>query len=251
MYSMSLPRISRRRRAALNETLPDALKTWVSNRDPFYLLAEPAQVIDRSIEIIRERPELWTAQDRLFCDLGFNNRKVFDRFYAALKPDFRWCGLELQDKLYAEAAAAAAEYAENPVEFLHAAACTFDGEIEIALDGQDDGYHPNDGSTTMLKLARDQSAARRRKAPAVDLARYLLDKSTPATRIVIKMDVEGAEYDLLPHLLKHPVMDRIDLILCEFHWRRFPFPESISKLFQTMKLVDQYRDRGSLLLSWR
>ena len=92
MYSMSLPRISRRRRAALNETLPDALKTWVSNRDPFYLLAEPAQVIDRSIEIIRERPELWTAEDRLFCDLGFNNRKVFDRFYAALKPDCRRSG---------------------------------------------------------------------------------------------------------------------------------------------------------------
>jgi len=29
MYDLSLPRISRRRRAALDKSLPDALKSWI------------------------------------------------------------------------------------------------------------------------------------------------------------------------------------------------------------------------------
>jgi len=251
MHALPLPRISRRRRRALDEALPAGLKIWIEQSDPFYLLAEQTQVIDRSIEIIRARPALWAARDRLFCDLGFNNRKVFDRFYAALAPDFRWCGLELQAELHADAVKDAARYAAKPVDFVHAAAGTSDGHIEIALDGRDDAYHPNDGSTTVLSLARDQSPGRRRNVPAVDLARFLLDRSTPDTKIVVKMDVEGAEYDLLPHLLKHDVMSRIDLVLCEFHWRRFPFPSQIAKLFQTDEMIRRYRERGCLLLSWR
>ena len=251
MFAAPLPRISRRRRKALNKSLPTGLKTWIEARDPFYLLAEQTQVIDRSVEIIRQRPALWAASDRLFCDLGFNNRKVFDRFYAALAPDFRWCGLELQAELHDEAVKDAARYAANPVDFVHAAAGTSDGDIEIALDGRDDAYHPNDGSTTVLSLARDQSPGRRRTVPALDLGRFLLDRSAPDTKIVVKMDVEGAEYDLLPHLLKHEVMSRIDLILCEFHWRRFPFPGQITQLFQTDEMIRRYRERGVLLLSWR
>lgn len=244
----ALPRISRRRRAWLGRTLSQGARRWVEAQDPFYLLAEQNAVIDRSIEIIRARPVM-AAQDRLFCDLGFNNRRVFDRFYDALGADFRWCGLELQERLHREAAAETARYTKAPVEFVHAAAATRDGTIEIALDGKDDGYHPNDGSTTMVGIARDKS--RLATAPCVDLAKFLLDRSTPDTRIVLKMDVEGAEYDLLPHLLTSPVMQRLDLVLCEFHWRRFPFPEKVGRLFDTGAMVSRYQDHGTLLLSWR
>ncbi|MDX2274703.1 MAG: FkbM family methyltransferase [Hyphomonadaceae bacterium] len=248
---MSLPRISRRRRRWLNEALPPTVKHWVTAQDPFYLLAEHNDVIDRSIEIIRERAAIKAAPDRLFCDLGFNNRRVFDRFYDALGLEFRWCGLELQPALHAAALNDAARYRENPVDFVHAAATTRDGSIDIALDGKDDGYHPNDGSTTVLAIARDKSPARRLTVPGVDLAQFLLSRSTPQTRIVVKMDVEGAEYELLPHLLESSVMERLDLVLCEFHWRRFPAPGNVSRLFQTEAMIAAYRARGCLLLSWR
>lgn len=246
---MSLPRISRRRRRWLNATLPPSVKRWVDAQDPFYLLADSADVIQRSVDIIRSRERLVAAKDKLFCDLGFNNRTVFDRFYAALGADFRCCGLELQQSLHAAAIADAARYAHNPVEFVHAAAATRDGSIAIALDGKEDSYHPNDGSTTVVGIARDKS--RLGSAPCVDLAKFLLDRSTESTRIVLKMDVEGAEYELLPHLLASPVMDRLDLVLCEFHWRRFPFPERVSRLMQTNALQSDYATRGCLLLSWR
>lgn len=248
---MSLPRISRRRRTWLKQTLPEAWKHWVEGQDPFYLLAEPSDIIDRSVALIRARKGLAGTGDKLFCDLGFNNRLVFNRFYGALGPDFRWCGLELQRPLYLSALADFALYAENPVDFGYAAAATRDGEIEMALDGKDDGYHPNDGSTTVLSIARDQSSARRMKVPCVDLARYLADHSSPDTRIVLKMDVEGAEYDLLPNLLESPVMDRLEMVFCEFHWRRFPWPGNISRLFLTEEMIGKFAKRGCSLLSWR
>lgn len=223
----------------------------MERRDPFYLLAEQPAIIDRSIDLIRARPSLGPAGDRLFCDLGFNNRKVFNRFYEALGADYRWVGLELQEALHRSAMAEIARYTSRPVEFVHAAAGTRDGVTEIALDGAEDTYHPNDGSTAVVSIARNKSPSRRMMAPCVDLAAFLLARSGPHTRIVIKMDVEGSEYDLLPHLLSSIVMERIDLVLCEFHWRRFPFPNNLRRLHQTLDLIGRYRERNSLLLSWR
>jgi FkbM family methyltransferase len=248
---MTLPRISRRRRRWLSEVLPAPAKHWVERQDPFYLLAEQAAIIDRSIDLIRGRPALAQADDKLFCDLGFNNRKVFDRFYAALGPDYRWAGIELQERLHQAAVSDLERYRTGPVEFVHAAAGTRDGFTEIALDGAEDGYHPNDGSTAVVSIARNKSPSRRMMAPCVDLAAFLLARSTPQTRIVIKMDVEGSEYDLLPHLLSSAAMQRIDLVLCEFHWRRFAFPRNIQRLFETTDMIARYRGRESLLLSWR
>jgi FkbM family methyltransferase len=248
---MPLPRISRRRRRWLNEVLPAPAKHWVERQDPFYLLAEQAAIIDRSIDLIRARPTLAATEDRLFCDLGFNNRKVFDRFYAALGGDYRWVGIELQEALHRSAMSEIARYASGPVEFVHAAAGTRDGVTEIALDGADDAYHPNDGSTAVVSIARNKSPSRRMMAPCVDLAAFLEERSTLGTRIVIKMDVEGSEYELLPHLLSSAVMERIDLVLCEFHWRRFPFPDNLNRLHLTLDMIARYRERGCLLLSWR
>jgi FkbM family methyltransferase len=203
------------------------------------------------VALIRARERLAGTGDKLFCDLGFNNRLVFNQFYDALGADFRWCGLELQQPLYQDALSDFARYAQNPVDFGYAAAATRDGDIEMALDGKDDAHHPNDGSTTVLSIARDQSSARRRTVPCVDLAHYLADRSSPDTRIVLKMDVEGAEYDLLPHLLESPVMERLEIVFCEFHWRRFPWPGNVSRLFLTEEMIDKFGKRGCSLLSWR
>jgi FkbM family methyltransferase len=249
---MGLPRISRRRRRWLGAHLSGAARRWVEARDPFYLQAESADVVARSIEIVRARARVQAAPDRVFCDLGFNNRLVFDQFYDGLGAEFRWFGFEVQPVLHAEATAAASEgrYDAASVEFVHAAAADRDGTVSFALEGKADGKHPFDGTTTMASLARDPGAPKL-EAPAVDLARFLLERTREASVVVVKMDVEGAEYGLLRHLLASPVAARIDLILCEFHWRRFPFPEKVARLFETEALKARYAERGAQLLSWR
>lgn len=248
---MSLPRISRRRRRWLNSNLPEGAKTWVERQDPFYLLAESPDIIARSIEIARARPRLQGAKDRVFVDLGFNNRRVFDQFYAGLGPDYRWFGFEIQQPLHDAACAEAGRYTSGPVEFIHGAAAETDGTISIAIEGKADGHYTYDGSTTVASLVRDKANAMRADVPAYDLAKFLEARTTGDTAIVIKMDIEGGEYALLPHLLESAIASRIDLVFCEFHWRRFPLGERAKRLFQTEELIAQYRDRGALLLSWR
>lgn len=248
---MSLPRISRRRRRWLNENLPASAKAWVQRQDPFYLLAESPDIIARSIEIARARPRLQTAKDRVFVDLGFNNRRVFNQFYDALGPDYRWFGFEIQQPLHRAACAEAGRYATGAVEFIHGAAAESDGTISIAIEGKADGHYTYDGSTTIGSLVRDKANALRAEVPSYDLAKFLETRTTDDTAIVIKMDIEGGEYTLLPHLLASAIATRIDLVFCEFHWRRFPLSEKTARLFQTESLIAQYRDRGALLLSWR
>lgn len=248
---MSLPRISRRRRRWLNANLPTAAKTWVEQRDPFYLIAESPDIIARSVDIARARPRLQTAKDRAFFDLGFNNRRVFNQFYDALGADYRWFGFEIQEALHAAAIADTARYSAAPVTFVHGAAAETDGVISIALEGKADGHYTYDGSTTVASLVRDKAHALRAEAPSYDLAKFIEANTSADTAVVIKMDIEGGEYALLPHLLDSAIAPRIDLIFCEFHWRRFPIQERVARLMQTQQLIAQYRERGTLLLSWR
>lgn len=53
------------------------------------------------------------------------------------------------------------------------------------------------------------------RVEAFDLAAWV--RTLPEARIVLKVDVEGAEYVLLPHLIDQGVIDRFSRILVEWH----------------------------------
>jgi len=55
----------------------------------------------------------------------------------------------------------------------------------------------------------------KQRAKAFDLAAWV--RTLPEARIVLKVDVEGAEYVLLPHLIRHGVMNRFSHLLVEWH----------------------------------
>lgn len=79
--------------------------------------------------------------------------------------------------------------------------------------------------------------------PTVDLAnfleqRVLLRKRPPGCtvgRVVMKVDIEGSEYSVLPHLLSRGVLCRLDFVAAEFHEREMGRPE------QPQHLVKQPR----------
>ncbi len=53
------------------------------------------------------------------------------------------------------------------------------------------------------------------RTKAFDIAAWV--RTLPEARIVLKVDVEGAEYVLLPHLIAHGLMDRFSHVLVEWH----------------------------------
>jgi hypothetical protein len=56
-------------------------------------------------------------------------------------------------------------------------------------------------------------------ASCFDLATWV--RSLPDVKIVLKVDVEGAEYILLPHLIEHGAIDRFRRILVEWHTGKY------------------------------
>jgi FkbM family methyltransferase len=55
-----------------------------------------------------------------------------------------------------------------------------------------------------------------------DTAAWLRRHVDEEDTVVVKMDIEGAEYRVLPHLLATGAIDLIDELRCEFHPERFP-----------------------------
>lgn len=83
------------------------------------------------------------------------------------------------------------------------AAWTNDEEVGLCLQGNCTHVDPNEVQ----------------RAKAFDLAAWV--RTLPETRIVLKVDVEGAEYVLLPHLIDQGLMDRFSHVLVEWHVGRF------------------------------
>lgn len=79
------------------------------------------------------------------------------------------------------------------------AAWTNDEDIGLSLQG----------NCTHIDLNEKQ------RAKAFDFAAWV--RALPEARIVLKIDIEGAEYVLLPHLIRHGLMDRFSRLLVEWH----------------------------------
>ena len=55
------------------------------------------------------------------------------------------------------------------------------------------------------------------KVDVINFSEYLEKKSENFDKIIVKMDIEGAEVDLLEHLILRGSMKNIDILYVEFH----------------------------------
>ena len=58
--------------------------------------------------------------------------------------------------------------------------------------------------------------------PCFDIAKFI--RELPEGELIVKMDIETAEYELVPHLMSQGVMGRISLLLIEWHGEPLPGP---------------------------
>jgi len=80
------------------------------------------------------------------------------------------------------------------------AAWTYDGEIGFRADGLNSW------------ITKDAEAPR---VPCFDLARFI--EKLPEGPVIAKIDAEGAEYDLLEHLIATGAVARLTRLLIEWH----------------------------------
>lgn|GEM_PF-868044 len=167
----------------------------------------------KAIDIINERtPESGRA---VFIDCGFNTRAVFDHYYSQLGGRYEYIGFEIQPSLW-QAAQESSDYSSPPVDFIHAAVSDKADTLYY--------YEPRKwglnykGGASILSEKQDRTMDKVTiPIEAVDFSSFLSERFSEDDFLVVKMDIEGAEYPVLEKLIDSDRLKYIDLLFVEFH----------------------------------
>jgi FkbM family methyltransferase len=108
------------------------------------------------------------------------------------------------------------------------AICDYDGTITVNIETP-----PGEGETGMgsTVIAMDERSATggspaefyktTAEVPCIDLSTFIQNNFTPDDVIVIKMDIEGAEYSVLEKMIKDGTLKWVNFIAVEWHSRCF------------------------------
>jgi len=101
------------------------------------------------------------------------------------------------------------------VEVINAAVWKEDGEMRFFMGDQDIS-----SSVMENKVTGNLSHENSNIVPCINLARWLEENTRAEDNVTLKIDIEGAEYDVLDKLSSNPVLKRLDNILVEWHENR-------------------------------
>ncbi|MGY6531826.1 FkbM family methyltransferase [Glycocaulis sp.] len=112
-----------------------------------------------------------------------------------------------------------------PTKLVKAAVYTHDGEVEFIIDPVDgDGSTLIEGKPVEFHGTLTNDECPRISVPCVDLSRFVAENAEHYDSIALKLDVEGAEYDILEKMLSEGTLEQIDTLYCEFHGHKMGLP---------------------------
>lgn len=115
-----------------------------------------------------------------------------------------------------------ARFSSQPrISIVEAAAAAADGTAQFYL-GMD-----SDQSSTLLTDKKQVpnwrvDYSRAETVRTVDFAKWLAANTKPDDRIIVKMDIEGAEYEVLENLIQSGLLRRMHKLHVEWHVDRYP-----------------------------
>jgi FkbM family methyltransferase len=107
------------------------------------------------------------------------------------------------------------EIKSQGIKFINKAVWIYDGEIKFYASGRRHGQansiYPNPNKPRRERI---------RKVGCVDFGKWILDNFSKDDHIVLKMDIEGAEYEVLQKMLKDGSIHYINSMYLECHYNR-------------------------------
>lgn len=94
-------------------------------------------------------------------------------------------------------------------------------------------------SSVFKEASMGKLEKRRVDVPSIDFASWLRDNTRQEEFVILKLDVEGAEYPILDHLLAQDAARHIDILFIEFHNAWVGVPKERDEA-----LLRQLRGRG-------
>ena len=115
-----------------------------------------------------------------------------------------------------------------PTRLIKKAVSTHEGTTRFVVDHIDgDGSSIVEGKSVIFdgSVANDDCPVM--EVECVDLSVFLATAIRVDDYLCLKLDVEGAEYQLLPKLIRDGTIDLVKELYCEFHWRKCGVPEAV------------------------
>jgi len=155
------------------------------------------------------------ASRKVFIDCGANTCTVLRSFIAKL-PDFEFFAFEPQPELRDAGEEIARDH--PTVTFISKAVWIRDEDLEFFLATK---WGPNHrGASTLLHGHADFAKidySTPLRVTAIDFSRWLGENFTADDYLIVKMDIEGAEYDVLEKMLADGTLSLVDELKVEFH----------------------------------
>jgi FkbM family methyltransferase len=185
------------------------------------------RIVVRTAAQISEDAQSHPGQ-KIFVDCGFNAGEMLERFVNAL-PDFQFYGFEVNCEYFAASAAELQKRYPNILDLNFSAVSDHDGTASFYIAGQKKGILRGEATTILPDFHEKQFIEQRQyEVPTIDFSRWLkkmfaqhkkADGSKPF--VVVKMDIEGAEYAVLEKLVRDETITLVSELMVEFHTQQF------------------------------
>jgi len=135
-------------------------------------------------------------------------------------------------------------YEQVPTRLIKKAAYTYSGKIRFTIDETDaDGSSVIESKKIDYWGKVDNAECPKIEVDCVDLCDVIRKAKLMYGKIILKLDIEGAEYDVFDKLLAEGLVGSLAQIYCEFHWQKCGFPYErhaglIEKLMDVTKVAE-------------
>lgn len=162
--------------------------------------------------------KLQKSKRRIFIDCGANTCKVLRDNIKKFK-DFEFFAFEPQPELAGEGQKVISENPETKIKFFNKAVWIENKTLDFYLANK---WGPNfkGGSTLVTGHTRNSCEVDYSKpvqVEAIDFSEWLKTNFSKEDYVIIKMDIEGAEYDVLEKIIRDKNHNIIDELIVEFH----------------------------------
>lgn len=158
------------------------------------------------------------ANKRFFVDCGGNDGCSVIQFLSK-RPGFTSITFEPNPVF-------SGYYRFLPTELIKKAVTTYDGTVTFTVDPLDgDGSSILAGKDVVFDKSLSNDQCPKIAVDCVDLSAFLKSTVLPSDYLCLKLDVEGAEYDILEKMLRDGTIDLVDELLIEFHWHKCGVPK--------------------------
>jgi FkbM family methyltransferase len=192
----------------------------------------------------------------VFLDLGTHFGQGLDHFIGTFGINDTWTvhtfeANPITHKIYKEH-----HHSKHPFVISHnEAILDRDGVIDINIETPPNEGHTGQGSSVIGMDKWNPWGGTLREnfqfkveVPCVDLSKFIIDNFSKEDRIIIKMDIEGAEFDTLSKIVESGVVEYIDELYVEWHDHYFTNKEEM--LEKKKILVDNMSKYNIKLVDW-